>query len=111
MRAVLHNAEHLAAMNFFNDKHPEHDVMWIGLEVLPAFVGQKCENITCNGKLKWDDGTLFSFEPNLHPIRLNNISQCMIFTSKELTDLECNRNRKVLCQINCNGGQIQIKDE
>ena len=74
-----------------------------GLQKLPAFVGLQCENETCNGKLKWDDGSLYSFDPSLIPIRVDNISDCMIFYSDAFSEFWCSKSRIVLCQIKCDG--------
>ena len=74
-----------------------------GLQKLPAFVGHQCENETCNGKLKWDDGSLYSFDPSLIPIRVDNLSDCMIYYLDAFSEFWCSKSRIVLCQIKCDG--------
>ena len=101
-----------SALDYYSDlNYNTHDngIIWIGLRKTEATL---CGNGTCDGKLRWQDGYQFVFDPIIHDNVEGGLEDNICFQRKYLSNKyfasNCQDARAFLCQIAC-PGESQIE--
>ena len=97
-----------SALDYYSDLNyntNNFNLIWLGLRKTEATL---CWDGTCDGKLRWQDGHQFVFDPIIHDnIKGDNSQDSICFIKKYIENQYiangCDYARTFLCQITCPG--------
>ena len=102
-----------STMNYYsalNYNANSNGIIWIGLRKTEATL---CWDGTCDGKLRWQNGNTFLFDPLIHNEVLvdSEGKNCfrVVHDKQNVNDRSCNHKSHFLCQIACPGESKFIK--